>query len=774
MDELVSNGFRFDLDKSTPFPIDLSITDLLDPKTRKRSKSKTIKLKGTQANCSFFINNFSLTVTGEIVGFDATKRTDVIYYKNGIAILPDGVLQLNEATITDGDIEFTVTVYSDSVDVFLILSEIDITDLDWSDYDHTLNRTNVKDSWTTADGTGYRYPLIERGNGRAGTTIWNTTDLIPYVHFAEVMTKILDYAGISFTSTFLSSSRIKKILYGYGGGDYIKNSISPADINQRKIEIDNGDFTKSLTNYGFSQQLWSVTNITIVADGFNMTYDLPTVPISDLNFTETITQDILTQYLDGKITVQRSGNYTVSLAGILDIVLSGGNTFQQFSDIKIGVYKNGTNIWTPSNQNMWLTNTIGTTYEFDFNLANSFLFQSGDEITFRVNLGYAKYTRLQNEANIPVTFDYTTNTPITIDVTSIDVNLTDGGTIVMSKFIPPMKCSDFLIGGMKNFYLTMSEPNIYGVVRFESLADFYQGTNIFDDISTLLDEKKPITIKPTANEFQKKHLYKYKANKDGDNVRYFEKYANDYGDYQLEQGSFYAKGENKIELPWSNIVPYEISTGIQVPRFITIDNNGAVKPNKGAPRLCMWNGLKNGSWTFRNTDDPTDFEVLTTYPCIHHFDDWENPDFDLNFQLVNEVFYPATIVTTVNTYTEYYSQFINEMTSPLGQVVECYVKWNELDVQRRDFSKLIMIDGALFRLNKISDFDSDKVTTTKIELIKVLSASKRRGKLISAVINGSLINGTHVVGGVGSVDPDAPYQTGGLNTVYSNSIKHNG
>jgi hypothetical protein len=340
----------------------------------------------------------------------------------------------------------------------------------------------------------------------------------------------------------------------------------------------------------------------------------------------------------------------------------------------------------------------------------------------------------------------------------------------MSKFIPPMKCSEFLIGAMKMFYLTMSEPNIYDVVKFEALSTFYQGTNIFDDITKLIDHEKEIKIEPIANKFPKIHKYEYKENKDGDAVIYFEEFARKYGDYSIEQGSFYAKGENKVSLPWSSIVPYEITTGIQVPRFITIDNNGAVKPNKGAPRVCIWNGLKNGSWTFRNTDDATDFEVLTTYPCIHHFDNWEDPNYDLNYQLVDEVFYPATIVTTKNTFTEYYSQFINEVTSPVGMYVECYVKWSPLDVQNRDFSKLIMIDGALFRLNKIAGFDSDKASSVKIELVKVLEARKRR----TTKPTGGLIpiqDGLNPVqpSGFDSVDDDAPVISSGKNTTLINS-----
>jgi hypothetical protein len=762
MDQLISNGFEFDLNGFTPFPIDFTIADILDPSKRKRSKSKTIQLRGTANNCAFFINNFNLNVTGELITFDPTQRTPCVYYKKGLALMPDGVLQLNEATIEDGEITFTITIYSDAVDIFLILSTVDITDLDWSAYDHVLTRTAIKDSWTTADGTRYRYPLIERGNGRAGATIWNTTDLVLYVHMAEVLNKILEYAGISFTSPFLASARIKKILYGYGGGD-LSGSISPADILARRVITDSGAFARTGTSDGFWALAFGFNSTTL-----NGTFNFPsTVQLSAPTFTNVEVNDALNQYSNGTITVQRSGNYSLDISGILNIALTGGNDYVSFGSMSFRIFRNGTLIGAKYTNG--LSNISGTTFEYDLSFFNTYYFNSGDEIIFMVNLGQAIYTRSNLDEIIPVTQTVTTTTPIEIDMLSIDSSITDGSIVNVSRFIPPMKCSEFLVSAMRMFYLTMTDADLYGNVTISPLVDFYQPTNVFDDITHLIDRSKEIKIEPIANKFPKNHIFNYKENKDADAVRYFDKFQLRYGDYNFIQGSFYAKGDSKIELPWSSIVPYEIAPGILVPRYISIDNNGAVKAIKGAPRVCMWNGLKTGSWTFRNTDNPASFEVLGTYPCIHHFDNWQNPDFDLNYQLVNEVYYPATIVTTTNTFTEYYSPFINEVTSPIGMFVECYVKWSPMDVQRRDFSKLIMIDGALFRLNKIANFDSDKAASVKIELIKVLEARKRSTTKPTFTSLNPILTVDDLVSPIG-VGTDTGVVTGGKNSTSRNSI----
>ena len=112
-------------------------------------------------------------------------------------------------------------------------------------------------------------------------------------------------------------------------------------------------------------------------------------------------------------------------------------------------------------------------------------------------------------------------------------------------------------------------------------------------------------------------------------------------------------------------------------------------------------------------------ETVNAYPSVHHFDDWGDPDMDLNFKLVNEVFYAATVVTTTNCYSEYYSQFITEMVSTAGALWMLSVKWDEYDVKERNWRKLLMIDGALFRLNEIKEFSADVNPTTEIELDQI-------------------------------------------------------
>ena len=760
-DELICNGFSLNLSEGIAVPLNFSISDVKDIKNRARKFSKEIKLEGTADNCAFFRAFYNFTVTDGAVNFDATQKTDAVLVRRGIEVFGNGILKLNKVEILNGKITFSAHLFSETVDYFLLLSSIRVGELDWSAYDHALTRTNIKNSWTAPVGSGYYYPLIERGNGRTGT-IWNTTDLIPYVYAKEIVEKMYEYLGLSINSAWLETTIIKNVLFGYGGGDYIDNSITPLDIADRLVDLTNGVLTYNSTKQAFWGSQIAVGGGWEPALSSNIA-SFGTFDITSSVFTNTVTSDNLLQYDNGVITVQKSGNYNISITGDLTRTIDVGVLTYEFMQQSIlTLTRNGAAIQIAT-MSGGTTNGIVTGINFNQNL----YLQSGDEIGLKFAAGGVGVSRANSTIDDTVEFQLTTSNPFDIELTSTDTNITDGGTVSLSKFIPDMYCSDFLVGFIRQFNLYTSDPTAEGVVDMLPFTQYYTGTDTFDDISEQVDHSKTIEILPIANEYGKTFTFKFKENKDRENQVYFQEWGENYGDYIYEQGSFFSKGDERIELPWSTIVPYQIANGILIPRYIVEDNSGAIKGNKGAPRLCFRNGLKAGAWTFRNTDDPTQWEALTTYPCIHHFNNWNNPTFDLNFKLVSEVYYAATIVTTVNSFSEYYSVFINELTNRAGQLVRLYAKWSTQLVRDKDFARLQMIDGALFRLNKILDFDESAQATTKIELVKVLQAKKRR--VIQLIDKKIAIRTTPIITAPVGVNEDIGYVQTPNSTVGINS-----
>lgn len=753
-DELICNGVSLDLSAVIPVPISYAIADVKDPSKRKKTFSKEITLPSTMKNNAFFAGSFRYTSTESGVNFDATAKAEIVLKKRGVQVLK-GVIKLNSVSIDSGVVSYKCQVFSESVDVFLLLQNIAVNELDWSTYTHTLNRTNIKNSWTASIGSGYYYPLIDR-RARLGATIWNTTDIVPYVYLREVLLKCFQLVGLEWDSDFLDSNLFKSILFGFGGGEL--KSQPASELNNRKVLLDNGDF-----NYSYTVNFGGYI-IPLAVDAF-----APTT--NDSTFTVTETQDNYNQHDLGEITIQQSGEYTLEISLVLDYLITTSNLYNTYSSPALYVTKNGTTIYelTPS---AMLTYVLSGTLTFDNNASAVLSCQSGDVIGFKFFSGLLNsYTDYNNQTQDPVTLDITTNAfnPVTIHLTCNNATITDGEPVVLNQFLPSMKCSDFLLNCIRQFNLYIGDPSESGVCKIEPLSDYYQATTVFDDITHLIDHDKETTVEPSANTFNKNILFSYKKQTHTDFVTYFDKWGTEYNNLNQTQGSYYAKGDYKIDLTWATIVPYEVASGILVPRFIKIEGN-VIKPNAGDPVICFRNGSKTGSWTFKDTVG-TGQEVLTTYPCIHHFNNWNNPTFDLAFRLVNEVFYVATTVTNNNCYSAYYFDFINEMTSSAGQIVNTYVYWKETDIKDLDFSKFKMINGALFRLNEIKEFAPETEDSTKIELVKVLKAKKKnRQNLTIPKISPASAS---FVGSPVGVGVDTGVSSGGKNEVlnYSNLSK---
>ena len=754
MDELItSSGISLDMSKGVPVPLNLSIADFREPEKRQRNFSKEIELPGTLANQKYFASAFSLTKIGGTFDFNSSAKVNCTYYKNGIAILRNAVLKLNSVTILDEQITFKVGIYSDFVDVFLLLSTIEVGDLDWSAYTHTLTNANIQASWSLPIGKGYYYPLIER-NQRLGVSKWKNTDMVPYVHLVEVFKKCMEFVGQSYTSNFLNTTRAKSILFGYGGGGYVDAAISPIEQNNRKVLLNNGamDFTQEqLIEQQFDNNGSPVplANQTLLFNNFSLSLPLISTGNPIIVFNEV--QDIYNQFAPNTFTAQRTGLYKMTLTGTIRQKFTGSFDYVTGSggDATIYYLKNG--VPFP------LVNLVQTAADqtFALNLVVNLNLNQGDEISFE--FGAAILYADNPVTNTIVSRNLQATVPLQLSFVSMDTTLVEGSVVEIGRFLPSMKCSEFVLGFIRMFKLMITDPDIYDTVRIEPEASFYQGTNIFTDITEEVDLSKEIEIRPSANEYAKKLTYTFKAGTETDYKNYFEKWEKGYGDLSFDQASFFAKGEQKIEIPFGTIVPYEVYPGMIIPRFVDIDNQGNRKVTSGVPRIMYRNGMKPGIWQLIGSTT----NEFSAYPSVHHFDNWQNPTYDLNFELVNEVYYATNVVTTVNTYSEYYAASVNEIISKEGKYVSLYRKMNNLQIEKLDWSKLLMWNGALFRFNKILDFDSEVTEVTKIEIIKVIEAKSFNRKQITTAKKLPNIYGAVKLSPIGNVGTGAPVLNGG-------------
>jgi hypothetical protein len=122
--------------------------------------------------------------------------------------------------------------------------------------------------------------------------------------------------------------------------------------------------------------------------------------------------------------------------------------------------------------------------------------------------------------------------------------------------------------------------------------------------------------------------------------------------------------------------------------------------------------IKNGATTIAS---------YTTYGYSGHLNDPYTSTFDLSFGTPKEIIFQTTAYTGNNLFNVYWSSYLAEITDKDSRLLMCTMKLANKDIYQLDFSKLIYIDGVLYRLNKIEEFNASKEDVCKVELIKIIN-----------------------------------------------------
>jgi hypothetical protein len=715
-----------DLDSEIPFPISYSIGDFKNPENRKRSVSKTIKVSGTQNNKRIFSGayNLSLTDVGDALGFDFNPNIKVRarYIRNGIEIF-NGLVRLLNVEIEQGNYSFEIVLFADFINIIKGMSDLNVNELDWSEYDHDLTKFNIEDSWDTSvmkkdsagvsvptsnytsgkpDGFGYWYPVMDFEYGSGVNTI-NIENFVPYVYVKETIEKCFANLGYTIESDFFDTNMFKALTWGFGGGK--KESTPPADASNRQVEYD-FDTQSSLPivdtinafgtpSYGYSAYV-------------SKRYYLS-------QFAETLVNDGYAQYNStaNRITIQKSGSYNLQLNynSLVGYSVTTGTTSGNLRIVS-RVVKNGRVISSASPFFFSTSAIYNQTTNTQLNLV------AGDEIY--VDFFIQGILRDANPFTIDLSFDL--QNAFNLNLTSLNGFYVENDVISLNRFIPNLKCSEFVKGVINMFNLYVSEPNEDGVVNIEPLQNYYSGE---ENWSELLDYSKPINIKPSVNDSAKKYNFKFAEDKDYYRNDYFEKTGEQYGDYTYESDNEYNKNEIDFVLPFAQTIP--IATAVNrnyvIPTIKASKDGGQTfEPYKGKPRIFFNNGLKpiSGSWSLNYSFG---LHSYTSYPQAHHaYEDVKNPTFDLNFGKPVFTYYDYTNYKNNNLFTKYNRISIVEQTSIDGKVLSAYFNLNESTIG--DFSTLVNINGVLYRKNLITDYDANGYETTKVELYKVLETTE--------------------------------------------------
>jgi len=736
--KLVIDGVVIPVLKEIPVSINMAIADIRDISKRGGSNTKTVQIPSTQEIEKIF--EFVFRLNSELSTFDPNLSTPAVYYINEKEQFKGDLQLLRIIDKSNGSREFQCNIVGREGALFVDMGESLLTDIDFSDLDHTFNKTEQKNSWATsyrksgvatafAYGEGYVYPLIKYGYSASDTT-YDVNHFKPAIPVREYMSRIFTSLGYTWTSTILDSAFFKRL---YIPCNREKIELTSANINANQYYI--GKTAATVTGW-----LSGTTNgsgvSSIPSQIITPNYDLETAPYFDTSNQ----YDSVTNHYS---TIASSGVYNIVAFCQMDMTvnapsLPGGfwatSNFPATAFIERNTGSGWVTIASIAQSTNVSTTSLGASYSLKSNCQTGNIFlNTGDLIRVRFQIqsywNLTTYNAGMVATSAAYTIDYTLPNGTTKNshyLLMTGTTVVDGNSLSMNNTIPQnIKQKDFVksVFNMLNCYVEIDKTNPKNLI-IEDRDSFY--SNTIEDWTYKVDYSKDFLIQPMGELDAVNYIWKYKDDKDYYNDLYQKQYSDNYGLKRKVINNDFIKAEKKTELIFSPTpIVSNSSNNIICPHIYTKDSSG-IKPLAHNIRIVYYGGLKNSgnAWSYTGASSGTTSEL--TYPYCGHVDDPLTPTVDLNFDYPKEVYYTyiSAYYTTNNLYNARYSRFINEITDKDSKLVTCYINLNEIDILNFTFRNKIFINhpiygGTYFIVNKISDYDPLEFKPTKVELLKL-------------------------------------------------------
>jgi hypothetical protein len=667
--EIYIDGNELDLTKNISAEFTYAIDEIQDFATRNTSFSKTIILPGNDNNNKLFGNIFEFGISNTYnpaepnVGynFNATKSVPCIILVDKIQIFK-GVLRLLEIIIDGKSIEYEVVVFGELGGFITALGNSKLEDINFGIADTAWTFTNIASSWDNISGTGVYFPLIDYGNESTNKVDFSFDAFRPALYVKQYLTKILDGSGYTYDFPLLSTSLMNRLVIPHNQKELTKNT-SVALLATTKLK----NYTSAAGNVEFD--ILTAGNFTITGSGSDFTYNSAT-PLA--------------------------GSVTLNVSGTI-------NAISPTSDFTVQLRKNGTPI------SVVTYTTPGSGYNFNaiLSLASISLVNTD---TLDVDL-IGNFSDLDIEQGL---FNITSNNP-----TETIVNY--GEDIVIDDTIPKgIFQKDFFASIVKMFNLYVYEDKLVEKkLIIKPFIDFYDGTKI--DWTDKVDRGSVIRIKPMSEFTARYYDYKYKPDNDFYAENYRKKYNEGYGDFIFDSENEFVKEVDATELIFAGTVLTQLTGTDKIYSTIYKKSNANAAEDKmdSVIRILLAKKVTGViSWAMKN--GATTLASYTAYGYAGHVDDPKNPQEDISWGSPRELFFSTASYTAANLFNGYWSEYIAEITDKDSKLLTCSVKLNEVDIYNLDFSKLIYIDGSLWRLNKVLDYNPMDFNVTKVELLKVI------------------------------------------------------
>lgn len=662
----------------------LMLDDIKDFSTRTTAFSKTIILPGTTNNNQLLGNIFQFGQANDYdsslpnVGynFNAAKSAACIIFQDNIQTFKGG-LRLLEIDCDSGRYEYQVAVFGDIAALNSALGSALLEDLDFSAYDHVLTDDEIVNSWDNTPGSGFYYPLIDYGKYSVNKHDWDYHTFRPGLYAREYIDKMLTAAGFKYQSALFDTDRFKSIIVPYASKVLTTNTSLLLTANP-------------------------TSNHTVI--------DTASGPADLIPF-DNVDSSIFTTAGSPPVQFTYTGTDPVNATVSFDLEYNWstfGNT------ITISLKKNGV---------IAASKLLGDTHGFlvtsgswiqDVNVSLT----TGDFLEFWAEVSDSSFGH-------PYTFVIKPTTTLSIKTSSdipVPVNL--GDNIKVNNTIPKnIKQIDFLVSIVKLFNLYVYEDKFQkNLLYITPYIDFYGHDNTDSiDWTYKLNRNKAIKIKPMSELTSQIYNFKYKSDTDYYNDLYTKRYNQNYGDYIFTADFDFTSDTNDLQLIFSSTVLVGYAAEDKVMGTI-FKLSGTTEDNTDSNIRIMQTKKIEGVTSWDLMDDTDVIRSLTSYGYAGHFDDPDAPTNDLNFGALKELFFDlATGFLSATQFNLYWSSYMAEIIHKDSKLVTGNFYLKAQDILDLDFSKYIHLDGVLFRLSKITDFNMSQPGDCMVDLIKVIN-----------------------------------------------------
>lgn len=702
--EIYIENQRLDLTKDLSTEFTYNIDDIKDFASRNTNFSKTIVLPGNAVNNKLFghifefgsSNFYDETQPNVGYNFNVSKSASCMVFIDKVQIFK-GILRILEIVVDNGSIEYECAVFGELGGFVNALGNSKIEDLDFSEYDHAWTITNIQNSWNSVNGEGYYYPLIDYGLVSTNKKDWDVKAYRPALYVREYIDKIIAASGYTYEAPFFDSAVFRRLI--------IPN-------NQ-----------KTLSGYSTSGLLIYPTEKTYTGD--TATIPIEFANISQLgNFVPSVNNTIFTYTsataLTGKLDFSLQGLWATPYPGAISVRKNNVEIY----NISVGT-GSSYNYFNISIEIDPITFANGDTLRFVFVVTGTGRTEPNDLLIIGGN------TQVRTDASqvVPINYgeDIAINSTLPKGIFQKDFFASIVKMFNMYVVEDRNKSNHLIIKPYIEFYdfdgqslLTFDDFNSLLLVNNQDYLLISDGTIQYIDWTYKVDRSKPMKLKPMSELNGRYFEFKYKNDADYYNDQYQKKYSQAYGTRIEDSGFDFAKDKQTAEIIFAPtpLVGYDGEDKV----FSTIFklNNNVEDVTEHVIRILQAKkitgitsyAVKNGGTTLAN---------LTTYGYAGHLDDPSTPEADLNFSTPSEIYFNVgTDYPTANLFNAYWSEYMAEITDKDSKLLSASVYLKAKDIYSLDFSKLIMIDGALWRLNNVQDYNPMDVDTTKAEFLKVI------------------------------------------------------